>query len=427
MIRRILYYYYKTLYLNYRLDSPDKLKQHQSKLWNKLLKKTLIHSPYYREYLNKPFEQWPIINKTIMMTHFDDINTVKINKAEAFHLALQAEETRDFSSLLNGIAIGLSSGTSGQRGLFLASPRERDAWAGIILAKVLPNGFKSKESIALFLRANSPLYSTVNKSAKIQFHFFDLMQDFEEHIQRLNRLQPTILCAPASVLKWLAQQKHLLKIKPKRIFSAAEVLDSYDEKCISSAFKQPIGQIYQCTEGFLAASNAQNQLILNEEYLIIEKEWLDEHRFVPIITDLLRSSQPIIRYRLDDVLIAKPLKTALTELSSIEGRYGDICYGKQGQRLIPIFADTLRQTMATSPVAFDDYRICQQSELEFTIQVTPKSSQSVELINHLNQLFTNKHCEIPHWNWQEFAREAQGVKQRRIRSLLNFSEREKVP
>lgn len=35
----------------------------------------------------------------------------------------------------------------------------------------------------------------------------------------------------------------------------------------------------------------------------IEKEWLDETRFVPIITDLMRTSQPIVRYRLDDVLV----------------------------------------------------------------------------------------------------------------------------
>ncbi|WBV66998.1 hypothetical protein PGH44_06835 [Legionella pneumophila] len=52
--------------------------------------------------------------------------------------------------MINNIAVGLSSGTSGSRGLFLVSEQERDAWAGIILAKAMPNGLRSRERIAFF-------------------------------------------------------------------------------------------------------------------------------------------------------------------------------------------------------------------------------------------------------------------------------------
>ncbi len=43
---------------------------------------------------------------------------------------------------------------------------------------------------------------------------------------------------------------------------------------------------------------------LNEDIVHIQKEYLDEQsrRFVPIITDFSRTSQPIIRYRLNDIL-----------------------------------------------------------------------------------------------------------------------------
>lgn len=109
--------------------------------------------------------------------------------------------------MIGSIAVGLSSGTSGTRGLFLTSSKERDAWAGIMLAKLLPNGLKQKERIAFFLRANNNLYTTLNKSTKIQFHFFDLVLDFQHHIEHLNQLQPTILSAPASVLLQLARKK----------------------------------------------------------------------------------------------------------------------------------------------------------------------------------------------------------------------------
>lgn len=109
--------------------------------------------------------------------------------------------------------------------------------------------------------------------------------------------------------------------------------------------------MYQCTEGFLAISNKENNhLLMNEEYLIIEKQWLDDRRFVPIITDLLRTTQPIIRYRLDDVLIEEQSDGIFTRLAGIEGREGDICYATQGNKVLPVFADLIRQKWPLSRV-----------------------------------------------------------------------------
>lgn len=420
MISRILYYYYRSAFLKYHLNTREKLIAYQNKAFNQLVKKTLIKSPFYKEFLSKPLDEWPIINKQMMNDHFDQINTAQIKRSDALNLALKAEETRDFSLLINNIAVGLSSGTSGNRGLFLANAKERDAWAGIILAKILPFGFKQPERIAFFLRANSPLYTTVNKSKKIQFHFFDLMGDLDEQISRLNKLQPTILTAPSSVLRILAQEKNRLTISPRKVVAVAEVLEHSDEQLIQEAFKQPVSQVYQCTEGFLAISDKKsNNLVLNEEFIIIEKEWIDKQRFVPIITDLLRTTQPIIRYRLDDILIAKESTGVFTELSGIEGRLGDVCYAKKGEHLIPVFADSIRQYMARSPIDYQDYFICQNTPDNFTIQVHPEPGDKEKLITHLNQLFLLKGCELPTWSWEEYKPRDKSSKQRRIQSKIS--------
>ena len=220
----------------------------------------------------------------------------------------------------------------------------------------------------------------------------------------------------------LARQKKQLTITPKLIYSVAEVLEPSDETEISDAFNCPISQVYQCTEGFLAISDKRsNHLVMNEEFLIIEKEWLDEHRFVPIITDLFRSTQPIIRYRLDDVLIVKNTNNVFTELTTIEGRVGDVCYGKQEHKKVPIFADTIRQHMVSSPVAFEDYLICQQAINEFSIQVVPELMDKNLLIDHLNQLFSQKNCELPNWHWQIYENKTMDVKRRRIQSFLSLT------
>ncbi|MBI2785745.1 MAG: CoF synthetase [Legionella longbeachae] len=421
MILRLLYYYFKTQFLRKRFNSREQLSTYQEKRFKKLVKNTLSNSPFYQDYLDKPLSEWPIINKKIMMEHFDEINTVGIKKDQALKLALTAENTRDFTALINNIAVGLSSGTSGHRGLFLASAKERDAWAGILLAKALPKGLKKKERIAFFLRANNKLYTNLSKSKKIQFHFFDLLDNFEKHINRLNEIQPTILSAPASVLLALTKEKHHLSISPQKIFAVAEVLDARDEKIISNTFNCQVSQVYQCTEGFLAISDKEsNQLLMNEEYLIIEKEWLDEKRFIPIITDLLRTTQPIIRYRLDDVLIEEKSNSVFTQLNGIEGRIGDICYATKNNKKLPIFADLIRQKMASFPFQFDDYTIQQHDLNSFTIQVTPDVPEKNALIAHLNEIFQSQNYDVPVWQWQQFIKKELGAKNRRIQGLQDM-------
>ncbi|KTD05728.1 F390 synthetase-related protein [Fluoribacter gormanii] len=418
MILRLLYFYFKTHFLRKRFKSRDQLSTYQEKQFRKLIKKTLYKSPFYQPYLDKPFNEWPIINKKIMMQHFDEINTVKIKKDRALKLALKAENTRDFSALIDGIAVGLSSGTSGNRGLFLVNKKERDAWAGILLAKALPKGLKRKERIAFFLRANNKLYTTLSKSKKIQFHFFDLLENFETHIDRLNEIQPTLLSAPTSVLLALTKEKQRLSITPEKIFAVAEVLEKRDEAIISTAFNCQVAQVYQCTEGFLAISDKDsNRLLMNEEYLIIEKDWLDEKRFVPIITDLLRTTQPIIRYRLDDVLIEEQSNDVFTRLEGIEGRVGDICYATQNNKVFPLFADLIRQKMASFTFEFDDYTIQQHALNQFTIQITPDLPDKNALIAHLNELFHAQNYDIPSWQWQPFIKKEFEAKNRRIQAL----------
>lgn len=93
----------------------------------------------------------------------------------------------------------------------------------------------------------------------------------------------------------------------KKIISVAEVLEDIDREFISTIFQQTVHQIYQCTEGFLATTCKHGTLHINEDLVHIEKEYLDQERgiFVPIITDFMRKTQPIIRYRLNDILIEK--------------------------------------------------------------------------------------------------------------------------
>ena len=79
-----------------------------------------------------------------------------------------------------------------------------------------------------------------------------------------------------------------------------------DKAYLERVFGQHIHQVYQCTEGFLASTCTEGVLHFHEDFLIIEKKYLDETktRFHPIITDLKRFSQPIVRYELNDIFMS---------------------------------------------------------------------------------------------------------------------------
>ena len=76
------------------------------------------------------------------MENFDTINTVGVKKEKALDIAFKSEELRDFSPTIHGISVGLSSGTSGNRGIFLTSKSEKAIWVGAILDRVI--GFSIK-------------------------------------------------------------------------------------------------------------------------------------------------------------------------------------------------------------------------------------------------------------------------------------------
>ncbi|WP_028596717.1 F390 synthetase-related protein [Paenibacillus assamensis] len=435
---RILQHYLKTKYGS-RFYDREQLEQFHKQQIKKQLLFTMEKSPFYRQ-LYAPFlkeiEQGqlaalPIIDKEVMMEHFDTLNTVHISKEEAFRVAFEAEKTRNFSPTIRNITVGLSSGTSGNRGVFLVSEEEQTLWAGSIIGKVLPSSILHKHTIAFFLRANSNLYEAT-KNKRISFHFFDLLDSFQQHITRLNEVNPSILIAPPSMLRKIAswQQEGLISLCPQKIISVAEVLEDMDRAFIRAAFQQTVHQVYQCTEGFLATTCVQGTLHINEDLVHIEKEYLDQENgvFVPIITDFMRKTQPIIRYRLNDILIEK--KTACTcgspflALERIDGRCDDIFIGRSelDNREVSIFPDYIRRAIMFASNEIQQFKVIQHSidNVEIKLEAPPEHLALCQsnVIQELNTLWSAKKCVIPHVFFSHYDIQLHDKKLKRIESLV---------
>lgn len=363
-------------------------------------------SPYFKHGVPTDFDH---MDKTFMMAYFNELNTQGIDRDEALALAIESEKTRDFTELKGEVAVGLSSGTSGHRGLFITTEKERSMWAAAILAKMLPKGHLFGHRIAFFLRADNELYQTINTSL-IRLEYFDIFKNTDEHIERLNHYQPTIVVAPASMLIELSKRLKAgdLSISPQKIVSVAEILEDSDRIRISSAFKLPIiDQVYQATEGFLACTCSAGNLHLNEDIIFVEKEYLDEHRFYPVITDFKRSSQPVYRYKLNDILVENPepcpCGSHYTRIDKVEGRSDDIFYfeGQDGGQ-VTIYPDFIRRCILFVENV-GDYQVKQHSEKIVEVCLSQRDEQVEEAITAQFQLLAQqKQFKVPEIHFSDY-------------------------
>lgn len=378
---------------------PSFFKLWQTNKLNKQIKYIKNNSPYYTELLknikNPTINDFPIINKTILMNNFNSINTRNLDRETVIALAIDAEENREFSNKIEDISYGLSSGTSGNRGLFLISDKESMFWAGVMFAKLghLRKKLFKKVRIAFFMRANNNLYETIgNKWFK--FKFFDIYKNYQENLKELIDFNPTIIIAQPSILKLLS--KDFKNNNLQETFTIAEVLEDDTAKLIKSSLGVNNYIIYQATEGFIGATYIDNSLYINEDLIFLEKEYIGDNRFIPIITDLNRKTQPIIRYRLNDILIEDTDNKGyynFIKLKNIEGR-SDECFQFQNiyNESVTIFPDFLRNAVIKASKYITDYNIYQKSETSIHVEFTSKyDNDSVliekklrELLKHYN-------------------------------------------
>jgi putative adenylate-forming enzyme len=414
----------------------------QSRRLQAFFQRELPQAPYYRPFVRQGspvrLGDLPIADKQTLLTHFDALNTREIRFDDAMRLALAAERSRDFSPELGDITVGMSSGTSGQRGLFLVSRRERLLWAGTILARALSaeslariaSPWQPPLSIALFLRANSNLYSTL-RSRRVAFAFYDLLQPLDAQIDALSRRAPEALVAPATVLRRLAEAKRsgALRITPRQVISVAETLEPDDAVVIEAAFGRRVEQVYQATEGFLGYTCPAGGLHLNEACVHVEPEWLDaaHTRFHPVITDFTRTTQLIVRYRLDDVLrvadLACPCGDASLTLAGIDGRRDAVLVlpARGSGEPRAVFPDLVRRAMMLAGGSVRDYRIA-QTAVVLEVRLVSDDPGAPTLVRHeLQALFAQQDVVAPAITFLPWHEERAGDKRCRIRRLAEHA------
>ncbi|RIV85826.1 cell division protein FtsA [Aurantiacibacter zhengii] len=278
--------------------SAGGLAAHRERQWREL-QSSLARTPAIAQYPGKLLCEYPITEICDLRTDYGLWNSLGLTDADLREMADVAERGEDTGDIVAGWSTGSGGGT---RGLFVANARERADYLGQSLARLLPPAaLFRRQRIALHLRAGSALYSDV-ESGRMAFRHVSLDQSSAEALGEIEAYAPTVLIAPPHRLIDFARQGADLP-SLRHLFTGSEAISAAETDFVTNVLGLRPRSIWQATEGFLGAECAGGRLHLNDHALAIELEPVcGTSAFRPIITDLRRRSQPVVRLRGDDLV-----------------------------------------------------------------------------------------------------------------------------
>lgn len=280
-------------------------------------KNSSFYQQFHEGLFHVPLQELPILTKSIVMEHFDEIvtdNEIRLQDLKAF-----LDHRKRNELYLGKYYVNVTSGSSGRPGMFLASKKE---WAGI-MASGLRNFEWAGVKLNLTRQIKMAQITTTNASLMtaqggksmnnwwMPILLLDAGDVLETILIRLNKWQPEVLIAYASMLRILADEQIAgnLKIKPKSILSGSEVLTRETRSRIEQVWGKILFNQYGYSEGgALAAECNQHQGMHLQEDIVIAEVVDINYKPVPIgeygdkllVTILGNHTQPLIRYELED-------------------------------------------------------------------------------------------------------------------------------
>ncbi|HXW43271.1 MAG TPA: AMP-binding protein [Streptosporangiaceae bacterium] len=388
----------------------DQLRDWQRDRLRRILAVAIEHSAFHASRLRgvdpERFEladlsSLPVMTKTQMMEHFDELISDRLVTREAAERALAATGSEP-TPLPGGYLCMATGGSSGQRGIFAYDPAGVAEFVSLLFrtrlaalgAATTEGPVQVPEVTFAMVGASSAVHGTVFipsmlAGSPMRFVQVPVTLPVAEIVARLNQLQAHGLFGYPSMLARLAteQQAGRLAITPRLVNCSAETLQPEFRAAIKSAFGAPILNTFASTEGLVGSSGPDDPAIaLATDGCIVELVDAAHQPVAPgttsakvLVTNLYNHLQPLIRYELNDAFTRQPDSASHGRLRvTVGGRADDILrYGDRAE-LHPL---ALRSIMLTNPDVLD-YQIRQTTRgvaacvlLERETSLTPLREQ----------------------------------------------------
>jgi phenylacetate-coenzyme A ligase PaaK-like adenylate-forming protein len=321
---------------NMRL-TREELRSAQLRKFRRLVSFVREKSPYYQKLIEKhgidprtcvPTD-FPVLTKRDVIEHFDEIVTDRriTRRGIADFLARSTDPQDLFEGRFHVLH---TSGTSGTVGYFVFS---HEAWikGASHVVRAAPLRWRRRVAFVGATRghfAGSSLMLTGNHGTNHLFfnvRTFDVGQPLAQMVAGLNEFQPHGVSGYAAMLKVLAeaQERGELHIKPHHVGNGGEPLLPELKAYVERVFGVPVMNAYASSEHLYMGLTlpGSDGIVLMEDDLIFELE--TDHTCV---TNLFNEAMPLIRYRMDDVLVPDDSGVnpyPFTKVKGVIGRYED--------------------------------------------------------------------------------------------------------
>jgi phenylacetate-CoA ligase len=441
----------KAIYDHARVQrlSRAALEAQQMTKFRQLVAFAYARSPFYRSLIDEhgldlerclPTD-FPVLTKEMVVENFDQILTdprLSQRRIEEF-----LNRSHDPAELLDGqFHVLHSSGTSGTVANVVYS---HEAWitASSQMLRVFP--LRPRTRVAFVAAADghfagASLLVTGNYGTNHLFFdvkTYDVGRPMDQIVEALNRFQPRLLTGYAGVLERLAefQDAGVLRIRPSLIVSGAEPLRPRCRSTLEGVFHAQLINAYASTEHLFMALTlpGSDGMYLLEDDLIFELR--DDCTYV---TNLFNHTLPLIRYRMDDVLIRAEDPCGyypFTKISDLVGRAEDsaVFVNEEGREdfvhpslLGTLFVPGLKswQVQVVNPAAF-----VFRARFEQNRSRQQKVDISRTIRNRLGALLAEKHMTNVGFEVQEVDRLEVDPKSGKTRMVLtpNNSPRKSHP
>ena len=400
-------YYLFTLMRHVYWDR-QKLKALQEKKLRRIVRYAYDHVPYYRERLRdlgiKPADirtvedlnKLPILRKDELRSNLgkmisDEVDIKSLVRLKTsgstgrplvLYVSLAEDEFRKAKHLRANISCG---------------QKPRDRWVVISL----PTRFESVGKFQRKLGVYAP-------------SFISVFDDTFEQLLSVERMQPDILdgySSPILLLGKEMEKKGLEKVKPRMIFSGAELIDDYSRRFIEKVFDCPLYDQYAATEFERLAWQCPAKIGYHIDVDATILQFIDENEEEVsvgesgeiVCTSLFNYAMPLIRYAVGDVGVPTDEECScgrtLPLMKVVEGRKGSFILLPDRRMLSPInFCAAMDLFKMFEYI--DRWRVVQKKRdhIEICVKKAGEAVEErileIELVAHLKKSLNLENSEI---------------------------------
>ncbi|MBI4330265.1 MAG: phenylacetate--CoA ligase family protein [Chloroflexi bacterium] len=374
----------KLLSLRRQLESHTRwsrrqLEGYQAEALRQLRRYSCARSPFYRRFHkgleNSPLADLPVLTKGELMQNWDEVVTdrsIRLAAVQEFLAGMSG--SRPLRMLEGKYYVVSTAGSTGVRGIFVYDAKE---WTTVLASYVrasdwagLRAGLTRRLKIAIVSTTTpwhqSALVGDTLRNWMVAALQIDSTEPVHRIVARLNDFQPRSLVAYANIARLLAQEQisGALRISPRAVFCASEVLTDDSRKLIERAWGAQPFNMYAATEtaGIASECSEHKDLHIYEDMVLIEVVDENNQPVEPgqygaklLATVLFSRTLPLIRYEISDsVRVSSNPCTChcpFALMSDIQGRAEEVVYlSSVAGRTVAVQPNVFHNVMETLPV-----------------------------------------------------------------------------